>query len=103
MNFPELSPHVWRTDRPFIVTLVDGDRMPAYPVIGKVEDETFYFGDACQEKMWLVPDRMIESPLITECGQSRIIEAGKVVNWEPILPAGPAQQLSVNAETPSDV
>lgn len=92
MDFPALPPHVWRTDRPFIVTLIDGDRMPAYPVIGKVEDETFYFGDACQEKMWLVADRMIESPLITDCRQSRIIEAGKVAKWEPILPVEPAAQ-----------
>lgn len=102
MDFPELPPHFWRTDRPFIVTLIDGDRMPAYPVIGKVEDETFYFGDACQEKMWLVADRMIESPLITECGHSRIIEVSKVVKWEPILLAESAQQPTVKAETPSE-
>lgn len=86
MEFPQLAPHVWRTDRPYIVTLVDGDRMPAYPVIGKVEDETFYFGDACKEKMWMVNDHMIKSPLILECGHSRIIQADKVVKWEPITP-----------------
>ena len=92
MTFPELAPNVWRTERPFIVTLVDGDRMPAYPVIGKVEDETFYFGDACKEQMWMVADNLIQSALITECGQTRVLALDKVVEWESLAPAGTAMQ-----------
>lgn len=85
MQFPELPPNVWRAKRPYIVTLVDGDRMPAYPVIGEInEDGNFCFGLACQEKMWLVADRMIESPLITECGQTRILALEKVSQWEAL-------------------
>ncbi len=95
MNFPTLPPHVWRTERPFIVTLVDGDRMPAYPVIGKIEDETFYFGSACQEQMWLVNDHMIESPLIIDCGHNRIIPVDKVAKWEPFLPDETSQHTQV--------
>lgn len=85
MRFPELNPNVWRSTRPYIVTLVDGDRMPAYPVRGKVEGQTLYFGEACQDEMWLVVDNLIESPLITECGKSRVLELEKVVAWEPII------------------
>lgn len=85
MDFPVLAPNVWRTERPYIVTLVDGDRMPAYPVIGKVNEEgEFCFGAACQDKMWLVADRMIENPLITECGQSRILPTEAVSQWEAL-------------------
>lgn len=86
MEFPVLAPDVWRTERPYIVTLVDGDRMPAYPVIGKInEDGEFCFGSACQDKMWLVADRMIENSLITECGQSRILALESVSQWEALV------------------
>lgn len=86
MEFPVLAPNVWRTERPYIVTLVDGDRMPAYPVIGKVNEYgEFCFGSACQDKMWLVADGMIENSLITECGQSRILALESVSQWEALV------------------
>ncbi|WP_213664154.1 hypothetical protein [Stutzerimonas stutzeri] len=85
MDFPVLAPNVWRSDRPYIVTLVDGDRMPAYPVVGAInEDGEFCVGSACQDKMWLVADRMIESPLIIECRQSRILALETVTRWESL-------------------
>lgn len=85
MEFPLLAPNLWRTKRPYIVTLVDGDRMPAYPVIGAINDEgAFCFGSDCQDKMWLVADRMIESPLIKECGASRILPLETVSQWEAL-------------------
>jgi len=85
MDFPVLAPNVWRTERPYIVTLVDGDRMPAYPVIGAINDDgEFCFGSACQDQMWMVADRMIESPLIIECHQSRILALETVTHWEAL-------------------
>lgn len=87
MEFPDLASNVWRSNRPYIVTLVNGDRMPAYPVIGKVKDGSFFFGAACQDKMWLIEDRMIESPLITEGRQSRILALEVVTHWEALVAA----------------
>jgi len=85
MDFPVLAPNVWRTERPYIVTLVDGDRMPAYPVVGAInEDGEFCVGSACKDKMWLVADRMIESPLIIECRQFRILALKTVSRWEAL-------------------
>lgn len=86
MQFPTLAPNVWRSPRPYLVTLTDGDRMPAYPVICKVEDGGIYFGEACKEPMWLVHDTYIESTLITECNTGRVIETKHVVAWEEIVP-----------------
>lgn len=80
--FPEGS---WRTDRPLIVTLSNGDRLPAYAVIGAVSNgDQFRIGEKRTEKMWLVADTMIESDLITEVGNMRIISAGAVTAWEQV-------------------
>jgi len=96
MEFPVLAPNVWRSERPYIVTLVDGDRMSAYPVIGMInEDNEFCFGSACQDNMWLVEDRLVENSLITECGQSRILAPESVSHWEALVNVADSMQLEV--------
>ena len=64
--FPALDRSVWRSDWPYIVTLVDGVKLPAYPVRGLVDERgSFCFGDSCNDEMWYVADRLIEHCLIT--------------------------------------
>lgn len=86
MTFPKLPQNNWRSERPYIVTLVDGDRLPAYPVLGKISDdeEFFSFGELCQDQMWIVTDPMILHPLITHYGDMRILKTSDVSDWEPI-------------------
>lgn len=84
--FPSIPSLQWRTHRPCIVKLVDGDRIPAYPVIGLITEEgRFCFGEACTDRMWLVADSMIESPLIRDCGNARILSLDAVVGWESLV------------------
>ena len=85
MSFPDIPENHWRSERPYIVTLIDGDRFPAYPILGDIDDEEIVtFGQHCQEKMWMVVDPMIMNPLINHYGNIRILKVSDVTHWEPI-------------------
>lgn len=90
MNFPDLQQGTWRSTRPYIVTLVDGDRIPAYPVLGLIKDDRFHYGQACKDRMWMVNDYLISNPLIRELGQTRILAKESVSSWEEISQIQPA-------------
>lgn len=85
--FPALDRSVWRSDWPYIVTLVDGVKLPAYPVRGLVDERgSFCFGDSCNDEMWYVADRLIEHCLITDLSNARVISVESVSYWEQINP-----------------
>ncbi|NLC22133.1 MAG: hypothetical protein GX771_09540 [Halomonadaceae bacterium] len=86
MNFPSLKNDAWRTERPYIITLNDGDRLPAYPILGKIEESELHFGAACTERMWLVNDSFIESELIDTHYNARTIDPARVAQWEAVHP-----------------
>lgn len=84
--FPQLAPGTWRTDCSYVITLVDGARLPAYPVHGAIRDNGFYFGEACQSPMWYILDRWIDHSLIQNVSGARIVDACQVADWEELSP-----------------
>lgn len=85
MNFPDFPSQHYRSERPYIVTLRDGDRLPAYPAHVLISQENeLLFGEGCQDKMWLVSDHYIQSESIRELINARVIAVDDVVSWEPI-------------------
>lgn len=86
-RFPVIPQNNWRSDWPYIVTLSDGARLPAYPVIGRVDaDNNFCFGEHCTDTMWYVSDRLVEHSLITELVNARIIRVECVVEYQDLQP-----------------
>lgn len=87
-QFPSLPRHSWRSDWPYIVTLIDGTRLPAYPAVGKIdENNNFCVGEICNDMMWYVSDRLVEHVLITELQNGRIIYTQHVAAFNPLQPS----------------
>lgn len=86
-SFPQLPKQSWRSDWPYIVTLTDGSRLPAYPAVGKIDaDNNFCVGEICTDTMWYISDRLVEHALITELQNGRIIHTEHVTSYQDLQP-----------------
>lgn len=84
-SFPVLNVTDWRSSWPYLVTLTDGVKLPAYPVVGLInEDGRFCIGESCREKMWYVSDKLIEHKMIADLENARIVDAKYVSDWQEI-------------------
>ena len=84
-EFPVLDGKVWRSAWPYLVTLSDGVKLPAYPVVGRVNQESqFRFGDACTDRMWYVADKFLEHNIIKDLENARVIDIFNVIDWQEI-------------------
>lgn len=79
--FPALGRNVWRSERPYLVTLTDGALIPAYPVVGKLGEDGLRVGGSCKDTLWVVNDPYIEHTLIDDHGSVRTVSKDAVTQW----------------------